>query len=100
MLFEIIKEWKFILKYLSRKSRAVVRMCPVEKVFLEIPQNSLENTFVRVYFLIKLQAYNFIKKETLVFSCEFCEIPKNTFFTEQFWWLNSCQIAFFPTLGT
>ena len=30
------------------------------------------------------EAYNFIKKETLVkvFSCEFCEISKNTFFTE------------------
>ena len=29
----------------------------------------------------------FIKKETLaqVFSCEFCEIYKNTFFTEQLW---------------
>ena len=28
--------------------------------------------------------YNFIKKETLaqVFSCEFCEISKNTFLTE------------------
>ena len=35
--------------------------------------------------LIKLQAGgNLIKKETLaqVFSCEFCEISKNTFFTE------------------
>ena len=35
---------------------------------------------------MKLQtlAYNFIKKETLaqVFSCEFYEIFKNTFFTE------------------
>ena len=33
-------------------------------------------------FLIKLRACNFIKKETLaqVFSCEFCEIYKNTFF--------------------
>ena len=31
-----------------------------------------------------LQARNFIKKESLaqVFSCEFCEISKNTFFTE------------------
>ena len=31
------------------------------------------------------QACNFIKKESLaqVFSCEFCEISKNTFFTEQ-----------------
>ena len=29
-----------------------------------------------------LQACNFIKKEAVVqvFSCEFCEIPKNTFF--------------------
>ena len=33
------------------------------------------------------QACNFIKKETLaqVFSCEFCEIAKNTFFTEHLW---------------
>ena len=32
-------------------------------------------------------ARNFIKKETLaqVFSCEFCEISKNTFFTELLW---------------
>ena len=52
-------------------------------------QNSQENTFARVSFLIKLQAQvcNFIKKETLeqVFSCEFCEISKHTFFTEHFW---------------
>ena len=35
-------------------------------------------------FLIKLQACNFIEKETLtqVFSCEFCKISKNIFFTE------------------
>ena len=36
----------------------------------------------RVTLLIKLQAAcNFIKKETLaqLFSCEFCEISKNTF---------------------
>ena len=39
----------------------------------EISQNSQENTRARVSFLIK--------KETLaqVFSCEFCEISKNTF---------------------
>ena len=32
-------------------------------------------------------ACSFIKKETLaqVFSCEFCEICKNTFFTEHVW---------------
>ena len=52
-------------------------------MFLEISQNSQENIRARVSFLIKLQvsACNFIKKETLadVFSCEFCEIRKNTF---------------------
>ena len=33
------------------------------------------------------KACNFIKKETLahVFSCEFCEISKNPFFTEHLW---------------
>ena len=33
------------------------------------------------------QACNFIEKETLVqvFSYEFCEISKNTFFTEHLW---------------
>ena len=44
-------------------------MCSVKKVSLEISENSPE-------------ARNFIKNETLaqVFSCEFCEISKNTFF--------------------
>ena len=48
-----------------------------EKVFLEISKNSQENTCAKVSFSI-------IKKETLaqVFSCEFYEISKNTFFTE------------------
>ena len=35
----------------------------------------------------KPEAWNFINKETLaqVFSCEFCEISKNAFFTERLW---------------
>ena len=51
--------------------------CSVKKVFIEISQNSQENTFAES-FLIKI---NFIKKETLaqVFSCKFCEIPKTSF---------------------
>ena len=69
--------------------RSSHRKCSVRKVFLEISQNLQENTCVRVSFLIKLQASvcNFIKKETLalLFSCEFCEIPKSTFFTEHLW---------------
>ena len=54
-----------------------------KKVFVEISQNSQENTSARVSFLIKLQAWtcNFNKRETLaqVFFCAFCEISKNTF---------------------
>ena len=40
-------------------------------------------------FLNKVEACDFIKKETLaqVFSCEFCEIFKKTFFMENLWWL-------------
>ena len=47
-------------------TEAVVRRCSVNKVFLEISLAS---------------AFNFIKKETLaqMFSCEFCEISRNTF---------------------
>ena len=39
-----------------RKSEAVAQRCSVKKVFLEISQNSQENTCARVSFLIKLQA--------------------------------------------
>ena len=58
----------------EKKEEAVIQRCSVKKVFLEISQNSQENTCARVFF--------FIKKETLaqVFSCEFCEISKNTFY--------------------
>ena len=54
-------------------------------------QNSQENTCVRVSCFNKValqaEAYNFIKKEVLaqVFSCEFYETSKNTFFTEHLW---------------
>ena len=39
---------------------------------------------ILLYPTLNFFAYNFIKKETLaqVFSYEFCEISKNTFFTE------------------
>ena len=65
------------------------------EVFLEISQNSHENTCAsQSLFLIKLQALRLscrsatlLKKETLAqfFSCEFCKISKNTFFTEHLW---------------
>ena len=53
-------------------------------MYLKISQNSQENTYAGVSPLVKLQvsACNFIKKENpaQVFSSEFCEILKNTFF--------------------
>ena len=44
---------------------AATRGVLCKKVFLEISENSQENTFARVSFLIKLQALGLIKKETL-----------------------------------
>ena len=44
---------------------------------------------LRLFFnkAVGLSTCNFIEKETLiqVLSCEFCEISKNTFFTEHLW---------------
>ena len=66
---------------IARSSRAEV-FCT--KLFFKIPQNSYENTGVRVSFLIKTEpkACNIIKKETLaqVFFCEFYESFENTLF--------------------
>ena len=56
-------------RHMLQSKEAVVHRCSVEKVFLK--------------------ACNFIKIENLarVFSCEFCEISKNTLFTEHLRWL-------------
>ena len=73
----------------DRSTEAVAPRCSVKKVFLEISQNSQENTCAKFSFLLKAMACNFIKKETLpqVFSCEFCEICKNAFLKEHLRWL-------------
>ena len=58
--------------------RSSHQRCSIKKVFLEISQISQENTCARVSFLIKLRASgNLIN----LFSCEFCEISKSTFFS-------------------
>ena len=58
----------------------------LEKLFRETSQNSLENICAEPLFLIKSETppATLLKKEILaqVFSCEFCEISKNTFFKE------------------
>ena len=80
------------------QTEAATRSILYERVFLEISQNSQENTCARASFLIKLQALgNFIKRETLalVFSCEFGGISKNIFFTEHLLATASLQIDLF-----
>ena len=61
--------------YVTYASEAVVRRCSVKKAFLEISQNSQENTCARV---------SFFKKETLaqVFSCDFAKFLTTLFLTE------------------
>ena len=80
--FNNVRGKKMEFSQVKFKSK-IFRTCSVEKLFLEISQNLQENACAKVSFLIKLKANvcNFIKKGTLaqVFSCEFCEISKNTF---------------------
>ena len=63
-------------------SEAATRGVLLNKVFLEISQNSQESTCARV--CARPQACNFLKKETPahVFSCEFWEMSRSTFLTE------------------
>ena len=70
------KKFPLTLFYLE----AVIQRSSLKKLNLK-KLNTHENTCVRVC--------NFIKKEALaqVFSCECCEVFKNTFFIEHLWWL-------------
>ena len=43
----------FPIEYELQRTEALVQRCSLKKVFLEISQNSQENTYVRVSFLIK-----------------------------------------------
>ena len=72
---------------LLKTSEAATRGVLCKQVFLEISQNLQENPYVRLSFLITLQASGLkatLLKYTLalVFSCKFCKISKNIFFTE------------------
>ena len=69
----------FELLRTSSRSRAVVQRCSVKKVFLEISQNSQENTCARV----------FIKKRLWqrCFPLNFVKFLRILFFIEQLWWL-------------
>ena len=53
---EVGKQFKLDRPIKSVQSEAVVQRCSVKKMFLEILQNSRENTCAGVSFLVKLQA--------------------------------------------
>ena len=70
---------KLLFSFFVINAEAVAKTCSVKKVFLEISQKWQENTCVRVSILIKLQAYKVVFYKLQVFSCDSCEISKNTF---------------------
>ena len=58
--WRVLREEKVLVSWKKGPVPEVVtQWCSVKKVFLEISQNSLENTCGRVSFLIKLQAFDF-----------------------------------------
>ena len=78
------------MPFTFRIMEAITGSVLCKNVSLKISQNSQKNICVRASFLKKLQASqacNFIKQEPLtqVFSCEFCNIFKNTFLTKLLW---------------
>ena len=73
-------------------SEAVSKRCSVKKVFLEIFQNSQENTCVGVSFYIKLHGLNpaTLFKNRPWYRCfpvNFAKFLRTTFFTKHFRWL-------------
>ena len=74
---EVCQNFNFFFQY----TEAVVWRCSVKKNFYKIHRKT---PVPRSFFnkVADLEAYDIIKKETLaqVFSCEFCEIFKNTYF--------------------
>ena len=76
---------------------AVVWRCSVKKVFLDISQNSRENTCARVSFLVKLQAWGLTLLEKRLwhrcFSANFAKFLRIPFIKEHLWKLT---LSLFP----
>ena len=69
-----VKSLRYTDEFFSRcKIEAVIQRGTVKKVFLKILWNSQEKPCARVSFLIELN------KKRQVFSCEYCNIFRNTF---------------------
>ena len=69
---------------------AVAQTCSVKKLFLEIFENSQENTCARVSCLMKLHA---LFKKILWYRCflvNYVKFLRTSFLTEHLWWLLLC----------
>ena len=82
---------KILFVYQHSNPEAATQRCSIKKVFLEILENSQENTSVRVSFLIKLQtALATLLKRRLWHRCfpvNFAKFLRAPFVTEHLWWL-------------
>ena len=81
------KNWKLNGKpFPKARGRSSHQRCSMRKGVLRNLTEFTGKHFCQRLFFNKV-AVHFIKKEPLVqvFSCEFCEISKNTFFTEHLW---------------
>ena len=103
--------WKFWKMYKNTRNkipdtenfRSSHRRCSVKKGVLRNPAKFTAKYLCQSLFFIKvagLRLATLLKKETLaqVFSCEFCEISKNIFFTELLWTTTSeiyCPYLFY-----
>ena len=83
--------WLKLILNSNPDPEAVAQTCSVKKVFVEISQNSQENIYVRVSFLIKLPAWDLqpaplLKKRLWrrCFPVNFVKFPKTPFLTELF----------------
>ena len=82
---------KILFVYQHSNPEAATQRCPIKKVFLEILENSQENTCVRVSFLIKLQTVpaTLLKRRLWhrCFAVNFAKFLRTPFVTEHLWWL-------------
>ena len=77
--WNLMNEKKQPLKVFWKK-----RMCSIKKVFLQISQNSQQKSVPD--WSCRPQSGTLLKKRPWQeFSCEFCDILKNIFFTEHLW---------------
>ena len=88
MILNLLTYLSFYWLYIE----AVIRGVLLKKVFLEISQNSQENSCARVSFLIKLQALGlqlYLKRDpgTGVFLWILRKFLRTPFLTEHLWWL-------------